>query len=204
MSPLSSQLLSSAERRTLLRLAWRSITEKIAHGLDWRPDGFTGALEEIRGVFVTLECRGRLRGCIGQPHASEPLVAAVAHCAVAAAMKDPRFKPVAANELPDLRIEISVLSPLERIDPAQIDIGRHGLQITNGAFRGLLLPRIPIEHRWNAARFLEETCAKAGLPVDAWESPETIVQAFTAEVFSDGDLAGATESFQTASFTSFP
>jgi AmmeMemoRadiSam system protein A len=203
MSPPSNQLLSSADRRTLLDIARRSITQKIAHGCDWRPDAHTGILNELRGVFVTLERRGRLRGCIGQPQASDPLAIAVAHCAVASAMKDARFKPVVVNELSDLHIEISVLSVLERIDPANIEVGRHGLHITNGAFRGLLLPQVPVEHNWDAPRLLEETCIKSGLPADAWKSQETIVQAFTAEVFSDAEIADATESSRTPSLSLF-
>jgi len=147
------------------------------------------ALAHPRGVFVTLHCRGRLRGCIGQVEAVEPLSTAVVRCAVAAAREDPRFEPVALQELAEIEIELSVLSVLEPIQPEMIEVGRHGLLVTRGACRGLLLPQVAGERGWSRVRLLEETCAKAGLDPHAWRDPGTILHAFTAEVFSERDFA---------------
>jgi AmmeMemoRadiSam system protein A len=129
-----------------------------------------------------------LRGCIGQLASADPLVQVVAHCARVAALEDPRFEPVGAHELPELDIELSVLSVLFEIKYDQIVIGKHGLLISRGWQRGVLLPQVATEHRWPAERFLEETCTKAGLERDAWRHPDTRVEAFTAEIFCESDF----------------
>lgn len=185
MSPLSSE-----DRRELLAIARRAISEAIIHKREWLPPAGSGALAELRGAFVTLELRGRLRGCLGQPEAVEPLAHTVARCAVLAATQDPRFSSVPAHEVAALEIEISALSPLVPIAPEKIEIGVHGLLIQQGRSHGLLLPQVPVERQWAAARFLEETCEKAGLSREAWKSPDTRIFAFTAEIFSDADFAG--------------
>jgi AmmeMemoRadiSam system protein A len=133
---------------------------------------------------VTLRKGKRLRGCIGYVEALKPLYSTVRECAVAAALQDPRFDPLSPEELPGLRIEISVLSPLEDIQPEQVAVGRHGLLISQGLRRGLLLPQVPLEWNWDREHFLEETCMKAGLPPDAWREGARI-QAFTAQVFEE-------------------
>jgi uncharacterized protein len=140
------------------------------------------------GVFVTLRKRGRLRGCIGQLGAGQSLAQVVADCARAAALEDPRFQPVSPEELAEIEIEISVLSPLQEIAPAQIEPGRHGLMVSRGAQRGLLLPQVATEMRWTARRLLEETCVKAGFEPEAWRDPETKIQGFTADVFSESEI----------------
>src|SRR5205807_9055806 len=114
---------------------------------------------------------GQLRGCVGQVEASDPLGDAVARAAINAALHDSRFPAVEVDEVGSLEIEISVLSPPELIAPEAILLGRHGLLIVNGEHRGLLLPRVAAGRRWSSQRFLEETCAKAGLPRDAWRDP---------------------------------
>jgi AmmeMemoRadiSam system protein A len=187
----SSQSLSKEGQRNLLEIARQAIVEAIVHGRAWRPERMQGALAESRCVFVTLERRGKLRGCVGQVTLPDPLAFAVAHCAVAAARDDTRFSPVRPREVAKLTIEISVLSSMEPIHSQHIEIGRHGLMVARGPLRGILLPQVAIEHRWTRERFLQETCGKAGLPEDAWKSPETQLFGFTADLFSEADLPAA-------------
>ncbi len=146
------------------------------------------ALKEPGGAFVTLRRRGRLRGCIGQLPSREALVRVVAYCAKAAALEDPRFEPVRAEEVAAMEVEVSVISALEEIAPDRIETGKHGLVVGKGWQRGVLLPQVATEHGWTAERFLEEACVKAGLEPDAWRDAATRIQAFTAEVFSESDF----------------
>ena len=147
-------------------------------------------LTEPRGVFTTLYVHGKLRGCVGFPVATRSLFKAVAETARAAASEDPRFAPVSLPEARTLRISISILSQLRPISADEIEIGRYGLVISDGARRGLLLPQVPVEHGWDRNTFLEQTCLKAGLPPDAWRTGAHI-EAFTAEVFGDSDFETA-------------
>jgi AmmeMemoRadiSam system protein A len=140
------------------------------------------------GVFVTLRIRNRLRGCIGQLPSREPLIRVVAHCAKSAALEDPRFEPVRAEELPEIEIELSVLSPLVDATPEQIESGKHGISVSRGWKRGVLLPQVATQFRWDARRFLEETCVKAELERDAWKDPSTKIQVFTAEILKEVEL----------------
>ena len=174
---------SAHERKLLLRFAHESIRAHL-HGHRFDPPGPPAHLAEKRGVFTTLHLGGKLRGCIGYILAANPLYLAVIETASAAAFEDPRFLPLRETEAPQLQIEISVLSPLSPIAPHEVEIGRHGLMISDHGHRGLLLPQVPIEWGWNRERFLAETCRKAGLPTDAWQRGAT-VEAFTAEVFSE-------------------
>jgi AmmeMemoRadiSam system protein A len=119
----------------------------------------------------------------------DPLALVVAHCAFGAALEDPRFAPVSPEELPELEIEISVLSPSFRIAASQVIAGEHGVVISQGHCRGVLLPKVAIEQGWSAERLLDETSIKAGLPREAWSDPNTCIEAFTAEVFSELDFA---------------
>jgi AmmeMemoRadiSam system protein A len=180
MSPLSSD-----DRRALLDVARRAIVEAVSHDRlpDFAPPA--GALAEPRAAFVTLHCRGRLRGCIGRVEPEYALAETVVRCAISAARDDPRFPGVESEEVGEMEIEISVLSPLERTPPEEIELGRHGLMIVQGARRGLLLPQVAVEHKFTRERFLEATCEKAGLAPDAWKDPATQILSFTAEVFSD-------------------
>jgi AmmeMemoRadiSam system protein A len=140
------------------------------------------------GAFVTLHRRGRLRGCIGQIISDEPLAEVVAHCAKAAALEDPRFEPVQPEELAEIEIELSILSRPEPIAPEQIEAGKHGLMVSQGWRRGILLPQVATEFRWTAARLLEETCVKAGFDREAWRDPQTEIRGFIAEVFRESDF----------------
>lgn len=177
--------LSETDRRSLLALARRAIVEAVTHQ---KPAGNiprNGIFGEKRGVFVTLHARGRLRGCIGTVGAYDPLGEAIAHAASSAALHDPRFSPVRPEDVGELQIEISLLSPMERIRPENVEIGKHGLLIVQGPKRGLLLPQVAIEHKLNREKFLEETCHKAGLQVNAWREAESEIFGFTCEVFSE-------------------
>ncbi|HEV8047284.1 MAG TPA: AmmeMemoRadiSam system protein A [Candidatus Acidoferrum sp.] len=182
--------LSETDRRSLLALARRAIAEAVSLQKSTEEISPGGVFAEKRGVFVTLHRLGRLRGCIGVVDAFEPLGESIARCAANAALHDPRFSPVRADELPELEIELSLLSPLEPILPEKIEIGKHGLLISQGSKRGLLLPQVAVEHKFGRDQFLEETCRKAGLNANAWQEPETQILGFTCEVFSEGECAG--------------
>lgn len=142
-------------------------------------------LQTRAGVFVTLHNREKLRGCIGIITPPGPLFETVQECAGSAATTDPRFNPVTASELGEIVIEISVLSPPKPLkDPSQIEVGVHGLIISQHGKRGLLLPQVATEHHWDQETFLAQTCRKAGLPLDAWKTGAEIM-VFEAFVFAE-------------------
>ena len=142
-------------------------------------------LERPRGAFVTLKRNGRLRGCIGRFQPAEPLHVVVKEMAVSAASQDFRFRPVSSEELPELTVEISALTPMRQIDSIEeIKVGRDGLYLEKGARRGVLLPQVPIEQGWDLQEFLEGTCRKAGLPPDAYKNGAKLFT-FSAEVFHE-------------------
>jgi AmmeMemoRadiSam system protein A len=180
----NSQEFSLEQRRTLLRMAHAAILLSFEgkRPIDVHPMPLW--LSEMRGVFTTLYLRGELRGCVGYAMPVAPLFRAVAETACAAAFDDTRFPPVTSQEASELQISLSILSPLRPIQADEVVIGRHGLVISHGARRGLLLPQVPVENRWDRETFLDQTCRKAGLPLHAWRKTATI-EAFTAEVFSD-------------------
>jgi AmmeMemoRadiSam system protein A len=180
MSPLTE-----ATKQTLLEVARRAVVLAVGSGEILEDLPQDEALQRTAGVFVTLHRHGRLRGCVGQLASNEPLVSVVAYCGMAAALDDPRFTPLTTAELEGLAIEISVLSPLVEISAEQIEPGKHGLMVSQGARRGVLLPQVATEFGWTSVRFLEETCVKAQLERDAWKQEGTHVHAFTAEVFSE-------------------
>lgn len=177
--------LCEQERRAALELARKAITEAVLRRK--LPDEIPteGLFAQRRGVFVTLHVRKRLQGCIGVTEPKEPLGEAIVRCATCAALEDPRFAPLKEEQLPELSVEISLLSPMQRIAPEAVEIGRHGLLIEHQGHRGLLLPQVAIEHRLNREQFLDETCRKAGLPSGAWGDAEARLFGFTCEVFSD-------------------
>jgi AmmeMemoRadiSam system protein A len=186
MSPLSED-----DRRALLRLARRAIVEAVVNHRALDESSASPALTRPAGAFVTLHHHGRLRGCIGHIEATEPLADTIVRCATSAALQDPRFDPLRPAEISGLEIEISILTPPEIARPDEIEIGRHGLLISCGWQRGLLLPQVAVEHGLSREHFLEETCRKAGLPLDAWNDPATEIRAFTCEVFSERELGEA-------------
>jgi AmmeMemoRadiSam system protein A len=194
---LLSPEFSLEQRRTLLRIAHQAILSALESQPLSEVPPFPAALSEPRGVFTTLylypysnlhrESLRELRGCVGYVLPTVPLYRAVAETARAAAFDDSRFLPVTKEEALGLEISLSVLSRLFPIHPEAVEVGRHGLLISEGARRGLLLPQVPVEHGWDRETFLEQTCRKAGLPLDAWRKAATL-GAFTAEVFSDSDV----------------
>jgi len=179
--------LNQQEKSELLVLARKSVEHAVQLKEAYQPDPSKDALlNEERGAFVTLTESGELRGCIGETSASTPLYVTVRDTATLAALRDPRFQPVAVSELPHLAYEISVLSPLRRvIDINEITVGEHGLIMKNDRREGLLLPQVPVEHHWDRTRFLQETCLKAGLSPDCWQDESTDIFRFTAVVFAE-------------------
>ena len=177
--------LSEPEQFALLQLARRSIEEAVSRDTVLEDIPQMGIFAQPAGAFVTIHVRGRLRGCIGVVEAVEPLGECVVHCAASAARQDPRFSPVESFELAEMTLEISLLSPPEAIRPDEIQVGYHGLLVAEGSRRGLLLPQVALEHQLTREQFLEETCRKAGLPLDAWTKPETKIFAFTCEIVSE-------------------
>lgn len=178
-------MLTEVQKRALVDLARRSVVAKVTH-VRPAPVPLDVELPEASGAFVTIKRRGELRGCLGTLECRRGLADEVARCAADAASEDPRFPPVADEELPELDVEVSVLGPLEPIapDPSQVVVGRHGLVAEQGARRGLLLPQVATQWGWTAEQFLRQTCVKAGLPGDAWQHGARIYR-FEAEVFGD-------------------
>jgi AmmeMemoRadiSam system protein A len=174
---------SAEERALLLRLAHESILSALEHR-EIALDPPTPHLAEHRGAFTSLYLGGQLRGCVGYVLPTSSVYRAVADTARAAAFEDTRFNAVTMDEARDLQIELSILSPPQAIAAEAIEVGRHGLLISLATHRGLLLPQVPVDHHWDRITFLEQTCRKAGLPLDAWQKGATI-EAFTAEVFGE-------------------
>ena len=184
-------MLSDQHKRQLLQVARQALKAAVAGGAPPAVDTADPDLAQLRGAFVTLKKHGQLRGCIGYTEGRVPLIEAVADNAQSAALHDPRFPPVTASELPDIEIEISALTPLEPVTAVDdIEIGRHGLMISCGINRGLLLPQVPVEWGWDREEFLTHTCMKAGLPPDAWQREDAELLWFEAEVFGERDFSG--------------
>lgn len=178
-------MISEQERARLLavaRDAVRAATEGRLHEPAKEP------AVDVQGVFVTLWRRRDhdLRGCVGSLRpADDGLARLVADAARSAALRDSRFTPVRADEVPGLRLEISLLGPLAPIAPEDVEIGRHGLVLRADGRGGLLLPQVPEEHGFDRDQFLEAICRKAGLPSGAWARPGAELLGFTAEVFAE-------------------
>ncbi|MEW6218054.1 MAG: AmmeMemoRadiSam system protein A [Thermodesulfobacteriota bacterium] len=181
--------LAAADKAALLRYARQVIRHALLGGAPPAAPAATSALAEPCGAFVTLTVEGALRGCIGNLVGDRPLVETIREMALAAAFHDPRFPALSAQELRLVRLEISVLSPMELVDdPRQVQVGHHGLVISRGPARGVLLPQVASHYGWDRVTFLGQTCRKAGLPPDAWMKKGTLIQAFTAEIFSEAEI----------------
>ena len=186
-------MTADTDRALLLRLAREAIASHVTRIYD--PESALRALqsallEQLGAAFVSLHAHGDLRGCIGHIQANEPLGIVVPRCAVSACSSDPRFPPITSAELDDMEIEISLLGPFEPIaSAAEIEIGRHGLFVEQGRHRGLLLPQVATEWRWDVEAFLAQTCRKAGLPRDAWKNGAALFR-FEAEVFAEPRRSG--------------
>ncbi|MBW1824615.1 MAG: AmmeMemoRadiSam system protein A [Deltaproteobacteria bacterium] len=176
--------LTDEEKEILHKIARVAIESRCA-GEKYPEIKFTSkTLKEKRGAFVTLHKRGNLRGCIGYIRAQKPLHETIKEMALAAAFQDNRFNPVKKDELKDINIEISVLTPLKKIDSIEeIEVGTHGIYITKGYYSGILLPQVATEYGWDRNTFLEHTCTKAGLPTDAWKKKDTEIYIYSADIF---------------------
>ena len=190
MSAVAPELhLTRDQKITLLKVARQTIAAVTAGKIIPKFDFSENIFQEKRGAFVTLHKNHELRGCIGYVIGYSPLLATVQEMAEAAAMRDPRFSPVKSDEVNDLEIEISVLSPLRKIkNMEEIEIGVHGIMLEKYYKTGLLLPQVATEYGWDRVQFLQHTCLKAGLHKDAWDGPETTIQIFSADVFCEKDL----------------
>ncbi|TCK04656.1 TIGR00296 family protein [Phorcysia thermohydrogeniphila] len=178
----------------LVNLARAAIEEYLNHGVQIEPPANTPSeLFDKRGVFVTLKKfpSGELRGCIGFPEPIIPLVIATIYAAISAATNDPRFRPVRPHEMENLVVEVTVLTPPERLNvppndlPKAIKVGRDGLIVRCGAAAGLLLPQVPVEWGWNEEEFLSQVCIKAGLPPNCWLNPACEFYKFQGQVFTE-------------------
>jgi len=183
--------LTSSEKRQLLEIARKSVESAVRGQKMYElPANLPASLMQDRGAFVTLKENGELRGCIGYTVAMQPLAETVREVAAYAALRDPRFPSVAANELSQMTYEVSVLSPLRRVaDVNQIKVGEHGLMIVKGNTRGLLLPQVAPEQHWDRSTLLDETAMKAGLPPKAWRDKDADLFMFTAVVFGETDIS---------------
>ncbi len=181
--------LIDSERRDLLALARQAVAAAVAGGALPRVTDAAGVLAQARGCFVTLKNHGHLRGCIGTFRPTDPLGVTLVNMAAAAARDDPRFfgNPISADELPDLTVEVSVLSELvETDDPLSLRIGVDGIYIVSGGRSGCFLPEVATDLGWDASEFLSQCCAgKAGMAPDAWRDPSTTVYLFTSEKFGE-------------------
>ena len=197
--------LTLEEGEFLVNLARQTVTEYLKDGKVLQvPEDISSKLMEPCGVFVTLNRVNKekkmLRGCIGLPYPTAPLVRAVIEAAISAATRDPRFPQVTLEELDRLVFEVSVLTPPELVTvektsdyPSKIEIGRDGLIMERGYYKGLLLPQVPVEWKWNTEEFLCQTAMKAGLSPDAWLLKDTKIYRFQAIIFEEASPKGRIE-----------
>lgn len=182
-------MLTQEERKYLLNIAKQSIELAVNEKDPQIPNECPEVFRMPSGAFVTIHKFGELRGCIGYIEATRPLIDTIVEAASHAAMNDPRFMPVSIDELEDLELEISILSPLKEItDVNEIEVGTHGIMMEQGSNRGLLLPQVPAEYNWDRDTFLSQTARKAGLPYDAWKKGNTKISIFTAEIFNESNI----------------
>jgi len=189
--------LTQEEGEFLVKLARRSATEYLTKKTRIAvPPETDRKLMKPCGVFVTINKTSKkgtkLRGCIGLPYPTTPLAQAIIEAAVSSATEDPRFEPMKASELSDAVFEVSVLTPPEIIEtkkatdyPSKIKVGRHGLIVERGMYKGLLLPQVPVEWKWDEQEFLCQCSMKAGLPPDCWLIDGTKIYKFEAIVFKE-------------------
>lgn len=191
-------MLTKSEGEMAVRLARTAIKECLNNGRKIGPENLPDIFKEKRGVFVTLNKKKdskELRGCIGRPYPVLPLGEAIILSAINAAREDPRFYPVELQELDELVIEVTVLTVPKRINakpgdiPDKIMIGRDGLIVSTGMSSGLLLPQVAVEHGFDSAEFLCQTCMKAGLMPDAWLEGAQ-VYSFEGQIFEEVEPCG--------------
>jgi AmmeMemoRadiSam system protein A len=177
--------LNRDQKTFLLDLARRTIKHYLEKGDSLKEKSDDPLLQEKRGAFVTLKAENELRGCIGYPLPHKPLIETVIDCAIASATQDFRFASIKEEELSQVKIEISVLTlPRKVKDVSEIRIGEHGIILSKGPHRGVLLPQVPVEWDWDLETYLNHGCLKAGLDDDEWKKGATI-EIFSAQVFSE-------------------
>ena len=178
----------------LVKLARKAIEYYLKNREIYKPENVSEKLKQKAGVFVTLETYPErdLRGCIGYIEAVYPLYEATIKSAIAAATEDPRFPPVRIEEMDNIIVEVTILSPKELIKVKtpkdylkEIEIGRHGLVLEYGIYKGVLLPQVPVEYNWSVEEFLSHLCLKAGLPPDCWFEKNVKIYRFEAKIFAE-------------------
>ncbi|MEW6455442.1 MAG: AmmeMemoRadiSam system protein A [Acidobacteriota bacterium] len=180
--------LNTKKKKFLLNLARKAIEEYLKKGNTISPEIKENWLKEKKGAFVTLKVGGNLRGCIGYPLPYKSLYETIIDVAISAATSDFRFEPLSVEELDETEIEITILSiPKEIKSYDEIEIGKHGIIVSKGAFQGLLLPQVPVEYNWDLETYLTHGCMKAGLKGDEWKRGIK-VEIFSGEVFSDREI----------------
>lgn len=181
--------LNNDEKKFLLRFARQRIYDFL-HNIETKSrEYFSENLGTKSGAFVTLHKKGELRGCIGYVKGFKPLQDAIADLAISAAFNDPRFPGLTQEEYDKIDLEISVLTPLKKVNSvSDIEIGRDGLLMKKGFYEGLLLPQVATEYNWDVQTFLEHTCQKAGLPKQAWQDSDTEIQKFSAIIFNEKEI----------------
>ncbi|MHA1588508.1 MAG: TIGR00296 family protein [Candidatus Thorarchaeota archaeon] len=197
-----THVYSDDDGKLLVKLARQTVDEIVQHQRKAQPpQDASEYLWKESGVFVTLnsieEDSVALRGCIGRPYPTQPLIDATIDSAVDSATRDPRFPPVEPKELDAILVELSVLTPpvkVEYDDPMKllelVEVGRDGLIVSRGMWRGLLLPQVPVDWKWNVEEYLQHTCNKARLPTDAWKDSQTEFMSFQAEIFGEESPRG--------------
>jgi len=181
-------MLTPEEGTIAVQLARRAV-ESAVRGERFAPGSLPPVFSEKRGVFVTAKRRGQLRGCIGLPYPVRSLRDAILEAAVSAVTEDPRFMPVSGRELPEIDLEVTVMTlpeplqgpPEER--PQKVQVGTHGLIISGRGTSGLLLPQVPTEYGWSSLEFLDHTCMKAGLSAGCWKHEDVTVLTFEGQIF---------------------
>lgn len=179
-------LLNAAEEEILLDIARTSIESHVCNTKVCVVPREERRLNFKHGCFVTIKQKGKLRGCIGNFQSELPLFKEVSEIAIASASNDPRFYPLKIHDLDSISLQISVLSPLIKINNIdEIIIGKHGIYLECGHYRGVLLPQVAVENNWDRTTFLNQTCIKAGLLATAWQESNADIYIFSAQVFGD-------------------
>lgn len=182
-----AELLGRLQKNKLLRIARDAIEAYLERRKEPNIQESDPVLNQNMGAFVTLHIKGRLRGCIGNIIGRQPLYLTIRDMAIAAAFEDPRFNPLTKQEFKDINIEISVLSPLKRIDrPEEIILGVHGVLVKDNLTSGVYLPQVATETGWDKETFMNSLCGdKAGMAPDAWKSSSCEIYVFSAVVFKE-------------------
>ncbi|WP_129126073.1 AmmeMemoRadiSam system protein A [Geomonas oryzae] len=180
-----NETLNSSDKKLLLQLAREAVTSTVRTGKLKMQMVTEERLLALQGCFVTIKKQGTLRGCIGNFISDKPLYQLVQEMAASAATRDPRFYPMKEDDLAEFELEISVLSPLNKIEsPEEVEVGKHGLYLEKNFSRGVLLPQVAVEHKWDRETFLTQTALKAGLKRDDWKEGADLY-VFSAEVFAE-------------------